>query len=241
MKKLVVLAIVAAICASGRAEVLVYKFNTSFKMINYSDPNRTVGKAKTETIRGYIVFNIDSSTPLHVVRVDDGNKPTAILYGDSKTAHKWKKTLGGSDSNSSVLIMTPESDVAGVQTFNTYTVLNSSSQRTEAKFTLTDDAGPFQIVTDMRGNDSKTGHDLFSQTIYLPWNLSGIASLTSGDTTTPTFVRAQATSGKLKMDFPKVQSAVNHDWNVAQTIADINDSETLASYPDLGDAPIPVP
>jgi hypothetical protein len=244
MKKLVVLAVIAAICASGRAEVLVYKFDASIKMIKYTDPNRTVGdKYKTETIRGYIVFNIDSNTPLHVVRLDAGNKPMAILYGDSKTAHKWKKTIGGDDPNSNVLIMTAESDVVGFQTFNTYTVSGKSEQRTEAKFTLTDNvaAGPFQIVADMRGKDSKTGHDLFPTTIYLPWNLSGITSMESGDTTTPTFVSGQATNGKLKMDFPKVQDAVNEDWNVAQTVADINASSSLASYPDLGAAPIPVP
>jgi hypothetical protein len=244
MKKLVILTVIAAICVSGRAEVLVYKFNASYKMINYTDPNRTVAKDKTETIRGYVVFNIDSNTPLHVIRVDAGNKPTAILYGDSKTAHKWKKTIGGSDPNSSVQIMTAESDVVGFETFNTYYKSNDSgSQRTEAKFTLTDNvtAGPFQIVADMRGNAKKTGRDLFSTTIYLPWDLSGITSMVSGDETTPTFVSGKATSGKLKMDFPKVQSAVNHDWNVAQTIADIDASDTLASYPDLGTAPIPVP
>jgi hypothetical protein len=243
MKKLVMIAIIAAICVSGRAEVLVYKFNTSYKMINYSDPNRTVGKSHTKTIRGYVVFNIDSNTPQHVIRVDAGNQPTAILYGNSKTEGKWKKTLGGGDPNASVVIMTAESDVVGFQTFNTYTKLNSNSQRTEARFTLSDNTStiPFEIVADMRGNASKTGADLLSTTIYLPWNLSGITSMESGDETTPTFVSAQATNGKLKMDFPKVQSAVNHDWNVAQTIADINDSDTLASYPDLGTAPIPVP
>jgi hypothetical protein len=243
MKKLVMAAIVAAICSNGWAEVLVYKFNTSYKMIDYSDPNRTVGKSRTETIKAYVVFNIDSNTPLHTVRLDAGNKPTAILYGHSRTAGNWKKTIGGDDPNSSVLIATAESDIVGFQTFNTYTVLNSSKQKTEAKFTLTDnvEAGPFEIVADMRGSDKKTGHDLFPTTIYLPWNLSGITSMVSGDETTPTFVTGKATSGKLKMDFPRVQSAVNHDWNVAQTIADINASETLANYPDLGTAPIPVP
>jgi hypothetical protein len=244
MKKLVILAVVLAICASGRAEVLVYKFSASIKMIKYTDPNRTVGnKYKTETIRGYIVFNIDSNTPLHAVRLDAGNEPTVILYGHSKTAHKWKKTLGGSDPNSSVLIMTAESDVIDLQTFNTYTVTGKTEQRTEAQFTLTDNvaAGPFEIVADMRGKDKKTGHDLFPTTIYLPWNLSGITSMESGDITTSTFVSGQATNGKLKMDFPKVQSAINNDWNVAQTIAYINDSDTLSSYPDLGTAPIPVP
>jgi hypothetical protein len=244
MKKLVMLAVVVAICASGRAEVLVYKFNASIKMIKYTDPNRTVGdKYETETIKGYIVFNIDSNTPLHVIRVDAGNRPTAILYGDSKTAHKWKKTLGGADSNSSVQVMTAESDVVGFQTFNTYTVTGKSEQQTEAKFTLTDNvaAGPFEIITDMRGKDKKTGQDLFPTTIYLPWDLSGIASMKSGDTTTPTFVSGQATNGTLKMDFPEVQDAVDNDWNVAQTIADIDASSTLSSYPDLGTAPIPVP
>jgi hypothetical protein len=244
MKKMMVLAVIAAICSSGRAEVLVYKFDASYKMIKYTDPNRTVGdKYKTEKIRAYIVFNIDSNTPLHVVRLDAGNKPTAILYGDSKTAHKWKKTIGGDDPNSSVLIMTAESDVVGFQTFNTYTVSGKTEQRTEAKFTLTDNvaAGPFEIIADMRGKDKKTGPDLFPTTIYLPWDLSGITSMESGDTTTATFVTGQATNGKLKMDFPKVQSAVNHDWNVAQTIADIDSSDTLNSYADLGTAPIPVP
>jgi hypothetical protein len=241
MKKLMMVAVIAAVCASGRAEVLVYKFNTSYKMVNYTDPNRIVGKSETESIKGYIVFNIDSNTPLHVIRVDAGNTPTAILYGNSKAAHKWKKTLGGGDPNSGVLIMTGESDVLGFQTFNTYTAPNSSSQKTEAKFTLTDNvaAGPFQIVADMRGSDSKTGPDLFTKNIYLPWNLSGITSMTSGDTTTPTFVTGKATSGTLKMDFSKEQSAVDNHWNVAQTIAYING--TLGDYPDLGAAPIPVP
>jgi hypothetical protein len=246
MRKLVLSVVVLALCAPGYAEVLVYKFNTSYKMIEYIDPNRTVThkSSVTESIKAFVVFNIDSSTPLNVVRLDAGNRPTAILYGKSKTEGKWKKTIGGDDPNSAVLIMTAESDVLGIQTFNSYTVSGKSEQRTAVTLIFIDEPNgiqPFEIVADVRGKDSKTGRDLFPKTIYLPWNLSGITSMTSGDETSATFVSGQATSGKLKINFPKIKSAIDNDWDVAQTVEDIDNSQTLASYPDLGTEPIPVP
>jgi hypothetical protein len=245
MKKLVLLAVLFAICVPGYAEVIVYKLNANFKMIQYIDPNRTVTKKSTvdKTIKAYIVFNIDSNTPLHTVRLDAGNKPMAILYGDSKTEGKWKKTIGGEDVNSAVLISTAESEVLGFQTFNTYTPTGKTEQRMSATFTLIDEPNgvqPFEIVADTKGKAKKTGQDLFSKTIYLTWNFSGNTSMRSGDTESENFVTGQC-SGKLKLNFSKMKSAVNNDWNVAETIADIDASDTLDGYPDIGSAPIPVP
>jgi hypothetical protein len=247
MKKVVLLAVVLALCMSAYAEVLVYKFDASYKLINYTDPNRTVAeKNRTEKIQAYVVFDINSDTPLNVIQMDAGNKPTAILFGKSKdkTIGKWKKTIGGDDPNSAVLIMTAASRVFGIQTFNTYHVENKSEQRTSVIFTLIDEPNgvqPFAIIADMTGKAKKTGHDLFPETIYLPWHLSGITSVTSGDATTETFVTGQASSGKARLDFPRVDSAVNHDWDVAQTIANIETSDTLQGYDDLGSMPIPLP
>jgi hypothetical protein len=247
MKKPLLLIIILALCMPCYAEVLVYKFSGNFKMIQYIDPNRTVAakSSQNETIKAFVVFNIDSGTPLNVVRLDPGNKPTAILYGKSKTGSKskWKKTIGGDETNSAVLITTAESDVLGFQTFNTYAVSGKSQQRTAVAFTLIDEANgvqPFAIVADMTGKDSKTGKNLFPKTIYLPWNLSGNTSMTSGDTDTENFVTGQC-SATMKMDFPKVKSAVDDDLDVAEMAAQINASQTLASYPDLGPLPIPVP
>jgi len=246
MKKLVLLAVVLALCVPGYAEVLVYKFNASFKMIEYTNPNRTlVAKSSvTESIKAFVVFNIDSSTPLNVVRLDAGNKPTAILYGKTKAGEKWKKTIGGADSNSAVLIATAESDVLGIQTFNSYMVSGKSEQRTSVTFTFIDEPNgirPFTIFADVMGKDKKTGQDLFPKTIYLPWDLSGITSMTSGDTASVNFVTGQAANGTMKLDFGKIQSAIDNNWNVAATVASINASERLESYPDLGPLPIPVP
>jgi hypothetical protein len=246
MKKLALLAVVLALCVPGYAEVLVYKFSASYKMINYTDPNRTMADKSsiTEKIKAFVVFNIDSSTPLNVVRLDAGNKPTAILYGKSKTAGKWKKTLGGDDPNSAVLIATAESDVLGFETFNSYTVSSNNEKRTAVTFTFIDEPNgikPFEIVADVRGKDKKTGRDLFPQTLRLPWSLSGITFMSSGDLTTATFVSGQSTSSTLKIDFPRIKSAIDSGRNVAAEAASINESDTLASYPELGLAPIPVP
>lgn len=88
MKKLLVLAFVAAMCLPAYGEIIVWKFACSFKpMIDFNDITWTQATVGPKKINGYLIFDLDLSDPnTPTLNVD----PVMILYAkDAKDPSTW--------------------------------------------------------------------------------------------------------------------------------------------------------